>query len=63
MSKKVLDVYQFTDLEGLREWLNRFETTDLSLVNLETDDAFHISIAWVEETMTDGSTVFNAVFS
>jgi len=62
MSKNTLETFQFTNLAELRDWLNAFEVTDLTTVNIETDDSFHVSISWVEETLTDGSVVNNAHF-
>jgi hypothetical protein len=62
-SVKTLDTFHFTDLESLREWLNQFETTDLSAVNAETIDNGNVRLEWQEETLSDGSKVINAVFS
>jgi hypothetical protein len=55
--KKVTDTFQFTDLAQLRDWLNRFHTTDLRTVF--PDDSGVIDLTWIEQDMEDGSSVFN----
>jgi hypothetical protein len=47
--------FHFSNLADLRDWLNNFETTDLSVVLPK--DADFISLDWIESTLSDGSTV------
>jgi len=59
--RKVADNFSFTNLGELRDWLNQFKTTDLSVVF--PDDGGHIDLVWVEEKMSDGSIVNNVRIS
>ena len=52
-----LERFHFDSLAGLHDWLNQFKTTDLDTVH--PDGADHIVVDWIEETLSDGSTVNN----
>jgi hypothetical protein len=56
-NKKTLESFSFATLAELRDWLNQFETTDLSAVEFDSCD--WITLEWIEETLSDGSTVNN----
>ena len=53
------EAYTFDDLEGLRDFLNRFKTTDLSTV-LPAGGCSFFKIIWEVEILSDGSKVNNA---
>jgi hypothetical protein len=57
MSKKTIETFAFTDLAGLRDFLNGFKTRDLDTVL--PDSADHIKLDWIEETLSDGGIVNN----
>ncbi len=65
MTKIIDSSFTFTDLDSLRNWLNQFDRTDLSVVYFEGKDgvADHLVIDWVVETLSDGSHVTNARIS
>ncbi len=54
---KSIKTYQFANLGDFRDWLNQFKETDLSAV--APNDGNWISVSWIEETLSDGSTVTN----
>ena len=58
MGKKTIETFSFSDLGQLRDWLNRFKATELNTVHFDNADYMHID--WVEEKLSDGSTVENA---
>jgi hypothetical protein len=60
MNKQTVETFSFSNLGQLREWLNRFERTNLDNVLLDDTDWLHLD--WIEETLSDGSIVNNARF-
>ena len=54
------EVFQFYNLADLRDWLNNFENTDLSVV-LPGDSCDHFQVVWVQRALTDGSRVTDAI--
>lgn len=52
-----IEHFQFSNLHELREWLNDFTVTDLHAAYPQDSD--YISLAWITETLTDGSEVIN----
>lgn len=53
--------FQFSNLAELRDWLNRFKSTDLETVFPYRGDYYEL--VWSEKTLTDGSTVNDADIS
>ncbi len=51
----------FEDAAALRDWLNRFKTTDLRNVSLENLSGEPVNLSWETELLSDGSTVNNIV--
>ena len=56
------ETFAFSNLGELRDWLNMFETTDLSTV-LPDNARGHIRLDWIEEVLSDGSIVNNVDIS
>jgi len=62
--KETLETFQFATAADLRDWLNAFKTTDLSTVYISPDQGSgYLTLAWEEETLTDGSKVNNIIVS
>ena len=62
--KQTLETFQFTDAAALRDWLNGFKETDLSVVNIvDNNGCDYLTVHWEEETLTDGSLVNNIVIN
>lgn len=59
--KSIVETYHFTNLLELRDFLNGFKSTDLSTVL--PDDADCFKLQWIEETLSDGSKVNNAIIA
>jgi hypothetical protein len=55
------ETFTFNNLGELKEWLAKFHWTELDTVL--PDKADHIYLTWVEETLSDGSTVQNVRIS
>ena len=52
-----MEQFHFANLAELRDFLNGFKITDLSVVLPESADHFHLK--WMPMTLTDGSEVIN----
>ena len=60
MSKRIIETFQFDNWAELRDLLNNVITTDLTTVYFENQDGVtmgSLHTSWVEETLSDGSTV------
>lgn len=54
----ITETFQFKSLEELRDFLNRFKSTELSTILPESANWFVLD--WIEERLSDGSLVKNA---
>jgi len=62
--KETVETFNFETAADLRDWLNAFKTTDLSTVYVESNSGSgYLTLAFEEETLTDGSKVNNMIVS
>ena len=47
--------YQFHNLQELKNWLDQFSQTDLSIIYLETEKRDCLTIEYATRRLTDGS--------
>ena len=60
MTARFQESYQFTNAEELRNFLNQFKATDLSVINFLTGDgdtASYLNLTHTERSLSDGSSV------
>jgi hypothetical protein len=55
------ETFTFATLAELRDWLNRFKTTDLDIVYPADGD--NITLIWIERELSDGSLVNDVTIS
>ena len=53
------EVFDFSNAAELRDWLNRFEETDLAAVYFIGGEADSLQFVWETERLSDGSDVHN----
>jgi hypothetical protein len=61
--KETVETFNFETAADLRDYLNAFKTTDLSTVYVESNSGSVLTLAFEEETLTDGSKVNNMIVS
>ena len=53
------EIFEFDNAQSLREWLNRFEVTDLTAVRFINGEKDSLDFVWEVERLSDGSIVNN----